>query len=662
MNVFNSLWAKISLGVVILIIAVMSMVTYIFTLKQIKMQRNELSENMGRIAKQIASIRLAETEGWYVYQDWIDNIIESDFGQDLVYIAIFNEKDSLAAFALNDSWVDLGSKIYLSYEEKIDVVEMLSSGHIASESQKDFDHQLIDIRWGNEFLGNVDVGFSLIDFNNMVRERLLINLALLTLFLFIGILGSILMSHRITRPLEKLSSAMMAVSKGNLSHTLKSRRKDEIGKLTHSFNYMISELREKAAIEKFARELKFNIEIENICQVVTKAIVAAMGAKSGSLFLIEKSISDYTASVASVHPEQYYGKKEFSIKEYCYQSLFQKKEPRPIEKLQDLPGFKMVLNSIQKSLDLKTLSLVSPLVGKEKLFGFLLLSEKKDLSIYSKHEIRFLETLIGQAALAIENALLLVELTEQERLKRELEIAHQIQKRLLPWSEPDMAGLDISGICISAAEVGGDYYDYFILDNNRIGIAIADVSGKGTSAAFYMAEIKGMMSSLVYLIESPRKLICEINQRLYNNVDRNVFATMIYAVLDLKNGILSFIRAGHNALMIKRNNPENEIELLIPPGLGLGLIDNHVFSENIQELTVNVNKGDTILFYTDGISESMNLQREEFGEENLANLLIKSHFNETDALKSHILKEINNFVQNAPQHDDLTMVIARLKE
>ena len=141
--------------------------------------------------------------------------------------------------------------------------------------------------------------------------------------------------------------------------------------------------------------------------------------------------------------------------------------------------------------------------------------------------------------MAIENALLLNELTEQERLKRELEIARTVQNSLLPQSNPEISGLDIDGLCIPATEIGGDYFDFFPLDNHTLGIAIADVTGKGTSAAFYMAVVKGIMLSLTPIFSSPQQLLSELNRRLYGTMERKIFVTMIYGIFDIKKNKLT---------------------------------------------------------------------------------------------------------------------------
>jgi sensor histidine kinase regulating citrate/malate metabolism len=220
MRWFNTLWAKIALKTVFMIVIMMGMVTYIYTISQINTQRQELRQNMGRIAKQIASIRLAETEGYYVYQEWIDNIISSDFGQDLVYIAIFDEQDQLQVFSINYAWLDLGSNTFLSRARQAEIVVRLANGQVAEESRSDFDHIPVEIRWGYDYLGKVDVGFSLVQFNNEIRRRFLTNVALLALFSFVGVVVSVVMGRKITSPLNRLSFAMRNISRGHYNQSV----------------------------------------------------------------------------------------------------------------------------------------------------------------------------------------------------------------------------------------------------------------------------------------------------------------------------------------------------------------------------------------------------------------------------------------------------------
>ena len=224
-----------------------------------------------------------------------------------------------------------------------------------------------------------------------------------------------------------------------------------------------------------------------------------------------------------------------------------------------------------------------------------------------------------------------------------------------------MPALRIAGVCIPAMEVGGGYYDCFVSDKNRIAIVIADVSGKGASAAFYMAEIKGMMTSLANLISSPKELLCHLNKNLNKNIDRRIFTTMIYGVLNVKTREFLFVRAGHNAVVVRRAGRPQDVDALIPQGMGLGLVGDAVFRQNAEEAKIRLESGDMLVLYTDGISEAMNSRREEFGEERLYELIADNHVAGTQDMQQKIMQSVNEFVQDAKQHDDITMVIAQIK-
>ncbi|MBN2411063.1 SpoIIE family protein phosphatase [candidate division KSB1 bacterium] len=658
MSFLDKIWIKISLAIVVLIFIIMSLVSYFFTIRQLKFDRDELRENMGLIAKQIASIRLAETEGWYVYQDWIDNIIASDIGRDLVYIAIFDQDKNLAAFGINYNWLDLGANNYPTREEQVKIVESLTLGQVAEESIRDFDHFSVNIHIGRELLGTVDVGFSLIDFNNKSRQQILINLYLLILFLLLGIIASVILGKRMTKPIINLSQAMLAVSKGHFDLILHFNRNDEIGALGKSFNYMTSRLREKNVIENFSRQLGFTYEYGKVIQVITKQIVSSSAARFGLLFTIYPHENKNKARLARIFPESVFNHFTVELDDDSIQNFVNEKAPfYPLEKNNEYGS--RILSKVREGTGQPDLELIIPLVTQEKLHGFFILTNKENGNKYDTDEFAFLSTLSHQAGMALENAYLLRELTEKERLKKELEIARNVQKRLLPQADPQIHGLDISGICIPAEEVGGDYFDYFKINENQIGLVIADVAGKGTSAAFYMAEIKGMMTSLAFSEFSPKKLLTNINKRLCQTLDKKVFATMIYGLLDVKQRQFKFVRAGHNALIVKRNGTNHNVEMFIPTGIALGLTDSDTFELNLHEEVVILNNSDTLILYTDGITEAMNKNFSEFSEVRLVELLEKTTDLKTSDLKNNILTELHDHTAGVSQNDDITMILAR---
>jgi len=258
---------------------------------------------------------------------------------------------------------------------------------------------------------------------------------------------------------------------------------------------------------------------------------------------------------------------------------------------------------------------------------------------------------------------LLREQAEKKRLEEELRIAHEIQMSLLPQGPLGMPGLSVTALCVPAREVGGDYYDFFPIDDHRVGVLIADVSGKGTSAALYMAEMKGLMLSLSRIHTSPRDLLIDANKIIAEHLDARSFITMTYAVLDLQKRTMTYARAGHTPLIyLATNGAERQLHVLAPDGLVVGLkIDNgETFNRLLREETMPIHSGDLLLLFTDGITEAMDASDDCFGEDRLAELL-QQHADLTDEeLRERVLREISAFVGNAPQHDDMTMLIIRV--
>jgi serine phosphatase RsbU (regulator of sigma subunit) len=254
---------------------------------------------------------------------------------------------------------------------------------------------------------------------------------------------------------------------------------------------------------------------------------------------------------------------------------------------------------------------------------------------------------------------------EKKRLEEELRIARAIQMSLLPRGKLAVPGLSISALCVPAREVGGDYYDFFPLGDDRLGVLIADVSGKGTSAAFYMAELKGLMLSLSRTCASPRELLVTANQIISEHLDSRSFITMTYAVIDLAGRLMSYARAGHTPLIYRRENGgEASVEVLCPDGLVLGLrIDGgEMFERLLTDMTLPLERGDVLLLFTDGISEAMNDDSDLFGEARLAKLVEEHGHLPVDELRERILREIDAFVAGAPQHDDMTMILMKFDD
>ncbi len=250
-------------------------------------------------------------------------------------------------------------------------------------------------------------------------------------------------------------------------------------------------------------------------------------------------------------------------------------------------------------------------------------------------------------------------ITERQRLRQELEIARQVQMSFLPKENPKVPGLDIDSRCVPALEVGGDYYDFIRLSAKRLAVAIGDVSGKGTQAAFYMTLAKGFLRALSDPGGSVSKVLTQINKLFYDNVERGAFISMVYGVFDLTAKNLRMTRAGHNPVLVW-SHKKRVLEVIQPNGLALGLEDGRKFSKTIQEVRIPFGKGDMFVFYTDGFTEAMNKSGEDYGEERFAES-VKSHTGTSASeMVAGLLKDVTAFIGKAQQHDDMTIVVVRV--
>ncbi len=252
-------------------------------------------------------------------------------------------------------------------------------------------------------------------------------------------------------------------------------------------------------------------------------------------------------------------------------------------------------------------------------------------------------------------------IAEKERILKELEIARSVQMRFLPQRVPQFHNLEIVSLCRPALQVGGDYYDFIHVDERYLHILIGDVSGKGVSAAFYMTMIKGIIKTLARKIKDPALLLSEANDIFYENATRGTFITVIYGVFDLVENTLTFASAGHNPLIVWKNDKQ-VTECYNPSGMALGLRNGKAFQPVIEEIAVPVGEGDIFVFYTDGVTEAMDIEQEIFGEQRLREVIETNSDRSACELERVITESVNRFSGEAPQHDDFTMVIVRVKE
>ena len=306
--------------------------------------------------------------------------------------------------------------------------------------------------------------------------------------------------------------------------------------------------------------------------------------------------------------------------------------------------------------------LLLPLSLNEKLLGLISLGPKQSEEPFSKTDIRLLDSVAAQTGLALENgrltAAVAAEVEARTKQARDIEIARDVQQRLLPQDFPPISGLDYAGTCRAALGVGGDYYDFIPLSKTRLGIAIGDVSGKGIPAALLMASLRAYLrgAQTIHHQADLTEVMRNLNMLVYESSAANRYATFFYGELDLTTRVLTYVNAGHNPPMLFREIVNGlDVARLDTGGPVIGLIEQCVYQQDSVTLTA----GDVLVAYTDGISEAMNAANEEWGEERFMAAIEAARVMPARTLIDRLMVAADAFVAGAPQHDDMTLLIVR---
>jgi serine phosphatase RsbU (regulator of sigma subunit) len=291
-----------------------------------------------------------------------------------------------------------------------------------------------------------------------------------------------------------------------------------------------------------------------------------------------------------------------------------------------------------------------PLISQNRPVGLINIATER-WEFLTSADLQFLSAAGSQVAIALERARLydLAE-TQRIRLEQELEMARAVQKSLLPTQPPSIPGFTLVADWRSAREVAGDFYDFCLLPDGRWGLVLADVSGKGAPAALYMAMTRSLIRSEASHHTNPSAVLTEVNRRLLVESPNEMFVTVFYAVLDPVLRSLTYANAGHHPPFLRRAS--GRVERLACGGLIMGLFEQLTLSDE----TLNLERGDTLVAYTDGLTDTLNNQDEDYGHNRLADTINSAPADARDVL-AHILKDLEAFAGPAPQPDDITLLI-----
>lgn len=292
-------------------------------------------------------------------------------------------------------------------------------------------------------------------------------------------------------------------------------------------------------------------------------------------------------------------------------------------------------------------------VSASEVFGLVYADSPTYETTFSEEHLDILVTLASVASIRVENARLLEERFERERMERELELATEIQQSFQPSSPPVIEGYEFQGISFSCYEIGGDYYDFIPRHDNKMMIALGDVSGKGTAAALLMSSLHAAIHAQVAAKSTLAETVKSVNQYLADNTPTNRFVTLFIAELDPATGKLFFINAGHNPPLMGR--ADGRVEQLASGGFPLGILPTAEYEIGETDLQPN----DALVIYSDGVSEASNLKGEEFGMERLTSVIRENLKRSASGLRDKIESSLSTFTQSTPAGDDITLVIVK---
>ncbi len=415
-------------------------------------------------------------------------------------------------------------------------------------------------------------------------------------------------------------------------------------------------MNEVASLHDLSRAISVESDFKTIVQLLVDRSAEVLDTQYTWLEIYNKrSSTSYVA--ASKNLSQTEIKALNKQKEHSISSqIFQKQQP-------------IIINEFSKDISHKEImpwkenvgSLAGvPISGANgELFG-ILFTTKSATFAFDPDDVQMLEAYANQASIAFENAELMKKFLARERMEQELQIAREVQLRLLPQAKPELAHLSVDSLTIPAYEVGGDYYDFYQISDAGLGLIIGDVSGKGTSAAFYMAETKGIIQSLARTLSSPRDILVQANKILYPSMERKSFISLLAAFWDGNSNKLHFARAGH-CPVIHYSAEQKSIRQHQPPGMAIGLDKGSVFEQLLMESSISTHSGDILAFYTDGLSEARNKKGDEFGEERLSKTIMDYAYLPLEDLKQTIIDSILKFLDGQALHDDLTLILIKIK-
>lgn len=396
------------------------------------------------------------------------------------------------------------------------------------------------------------------------------------------------------------------------------------------------------------RRLASNMDLDSLLELIIEQTTIVMEADRSSLFLVDKKTQELWSKIAQGTQEIRFpiGK---GIAGYVAKT-------GKIINIRDAYKDKRFNPEVDKKTGYRTKTILcAPLTTTTgEIVGVVQVLNKKGDQVFTDFDEEMLLALAGQAAVAITNAMYHQEVLQKQKLERDLQIARTVQESFLPQELPKKTGYQFAAHYDSAQEVGGDFYDFIPLSEDQLAILMGDVSGKGVPAALFMARLMSDFRFVSLSEDDPKDILAKVNDILVRRSRRGMFVTIIYIILDMLKGRITYSSAGHlPPLLVKANGKVHK--LVSETGVPLGIAEGQVFAQD----TLPLEEGDVLLLYTDGLLEARNSKKQEFGFNRIEKALKEHRGLSAGEIEKELYSSVMEFVKDTPQHDDLTYIVIK---
>lgn len=317
---------------------------------------------------------------------------------------------------------------------------------------------------------------------------------------------------------------------------------------------------------------------------------------------------------------------------------------------------RLLVKNTELKIKVKRL-LLCPIVFKKELFGVIAVANSMQPDGFSEEACSLLKAICEQAGIVLNNVRQIEQLFEKNKLEFDLNLAHHIQRYLLPKVEyMHIPGLELCVTYKSSQKIGGDLYDIIPWNDHKTVVVVGDVTGKGIAAALIMSTCLAHLKHFADKNKKPAEVLKDINEMLYGTLPEHMFLSMIYAIIDTEDNTIELARAGHEYPFVIHSGCINRIE---SSGMALGLMPSDIFNLSIESIKIPFQENDVLAFYTDGITEAKNFQNVEFSNENLSKSLLFHSNKPIDDINACVIKDVQTFVQSTKFGDDLTLITIR---